>query len=578
MRAIDVEELEIRNPLFLGNMEVTSLSGTDTIDTGLVNKYYNGSNLVYTGLFRDATDATYKLFDSLQVLPTVDTGFVDTAGAGYNRASLDLQNLRAFGNVVVDGDLTVTGNTVVISVSTLTVEDNIIVANSGPANLKEDSGFVVRRSVSAVVNDAPKEVGTASAAGTATTITLQSANSHGSTLDYYVGWVIKFDGDVTGSALVTASTAASPPVLTFDTAASGSTTISTTYELFNKQYVGTIWDESTDKVTFYGFPREDIMGIIDVAGDAGNGNLAEYIDTRARDIYVDRDLYVQGVIKASARFDDNIITVNGGPTNSEDSGYVVTRTPARVAQDIALQSGTASASGTTTTITLQAANGHGATLNFYSGWVIKLGGDVTGTALVLSSTAASPPVLTFSVVASGATTVSSTYELFNKTYVGTIYDESTDTYMTVGFPREISEGVIDPVSPVNGNIPSYVNVAFNDVYVNGAITFANGNLLNTITQVGATTFTANQILRNDIIYLNPSADTTYTLSTVSALALAANKSKTTMFVNIGSFVATIAADAVNTIEGLATLRLTKLYSKTVLTGSSELATVWTIKG
>jgi len=578
MRAIDVEELEIRNPLFLGNMEVTSLSGTDTIDTGLVNKYYNGSNLVYTGLFRDATDATYKLFDSLQVLPTVDTGFVNTAGAGYNRASLDLQNLHAFGNVIIDGDLSVLGNTVVISVSNLTVEDNIIVANAGPANVKEDAGFVVRRPVSAVITDTPKETGTASAAGTTTTITLQAANGHGSTLNYYVGWVISLAGNVTGSAVVTASTAANPPVLTFDTAATGSTSVATTYELFNKQYVGTIWDESTDKVTFYGFPRENVMGVIDPAGDAGNGNLAEYIDTRARDMYVDRDLYVQGVIKASARFDDNIIAVNGGPTNSEDSGFVVTRTPARVALDTPLQSGTASAAGTTTTVTLQAANGHGATLNFYRGWVIKFGGDVTGTATVLSNTAASPPVLTFSVAASGATTVSSTYELFNKTYVGTIYDESTDTYMTVGFPREISEGVIDPVSPVNGNVPSYVNVAFNDVYVNGAITFANGNLLNTITQVGATTFTANQILRNDIIYLNPSADTTYTLSTVAALALAANKSKTTMFVNIGSFVATIAAGAANTIEGLATLRLTKLYSKTVLTGSSELATVWTIKG
>lgn len=575
-RFIDVGEVDIRNPIFLSNADIST--GTDTIDTGLVSKYYDGVNVLYNGLYRQASSGKFQLYAGSQVAPNVTTGFVNPAAAGYVRADLELQNLRAYGNIVADGDFTVSGTVTTFNVNTLTVEDNIIIANSGPANVKPDGGFVVRRPVSAVITDTPKQLGTASAAGTTTTITLQASNGHGTLLDYYKGWVISFGGDVTGSATVTTSSAASPPVLTFDTAASGSTTTSTTYNLYNKVYVGTIWDESTGMETFYGFPREADMGVIDLAGDAGNGNLADYIDTRMRDVHISRDLYVEGVIKSSVRADDNIITINAGPTNSEDAGYVVTRTPARVATDTPQESGTASAAGTTTTITLQAANAHGTTLNYYAGWIIKFGGDVTGTAKVLSNTAANPPVLTFDTAASGSTTTSSTYQLFNKVYVGTIFDESTDTLMAVGFPREVGEGVIDPVSPVNGNVPSYVDFAVRNLNVTGTLNVTGGSQVNTITLTAAATITASQILDKDVIYLNPTANATFTLSTLALIALAANKSKITMFVNISTFRVTIAAGAGNTIEGLATLVLRNQYTKTVLTASDQLATVWTIKG
>ena len=580
-RYLDTAELEIRNPLFLSNAGVTSASGTDTIDTGLISSYYDGTNIVYNGLYRQASSAKFQLFSGLQVLPDVTTGLVNTAGAGYARADLELQNLRAYGDVVIDGDFTVSGTVTTFNVNTLNVEDNVIVANAGPANVKPDGGFVVKRAVSSVITDVAKQSGTASAVGTTTTIELQAANGHGSVLDYYKGWVISFGGDVSGSATVLTSTAANPPVLTFDTAASGATTASSTYNLYNKVYVGTIWDESTGMETFYGFPRENLMGVIDPAGDSGDGNLADYIDTRMRDVHISRDLYVEGVIKSSLRADDNIITVNAGPTNSEDAGYVVSRTPARVvANDTALEAGTATAAGTTTTLTLQggAGTGAGTTLNYYTGWVIKLGGDVTGTATVLTSTAANPSVLTFGTDASAATTTATTYELFNQTYVGTIYDESTGTLMAVGFPREIGEGVIDPVSPVNGNVPSYVDFSVRNLNVTGTVSLSGGSQVNTLTLVAGTTITALQILSNDIIYFNPVADATYTLSTLALIALAANKSKITMFVNISLFKTTLASGLGNTIEGLANLQLNKLYSKTVLTASDQLSTVWTIKG
>src|SRR6185369_8529967 len=201
-RYIDTEELEIRNSLFLVDTEVNTGSGTDNRDIGIIGKYYDGTNLVYTGLFRDASDTHFKFFQSLQELPLVDTGSVNIAGTGYALASLDVFDFHATGTLTVDGTLTANsdlitlGSVSILDVSTLTVEDNIVLANSGPANQLADAGFVTKRPAANIVaDDGVKQFGTASAAGTTTTVTLQAANGHGTVLDYYKGWAIKLGGD-----------------------------------------------------------------------------------------------------------------------------------------------------------------------------------------------------------------------------------------------------------------------------------------------------------------------------------------------------------------------------------------------
>lgn len=578
-RYISTEELDIRNPLFTINSEVDN-TFTDVNDMGFIGKYYDGANVSYTGLFRDATDATFKLFDGLQTAPNTDTGVVDILGTGYSLANLHTKDIHAFGSLTVEGDMTISGTVTSFDVNTLTVEDNIIVANAGPANVKEDAGFVVRRPKSAVILDTPKESGTASASGTTTTVTLQVANGHGTLLNYYAGWIIKFAGDVTGSAIVVSSTAANPPVLTVDTAATGSTSTSTTYQLFNKQYVGTIYDESTDKLTSYGFPRENEMGVIDIAGNAGDGNKADFIDTQARDAHLSRDLYLGGVIKGGLRVDDNFAVVNTGPDSAkEDSGYVLQRTAARVATDApkiaAVVINTNYIATATTLIIDSAETGN----NFFKGWVITDSVNSEARTIVSSTDNTGDHTLILdSGFTSALTAGTNTVNLFNRRYVGTVYDESTNTYMAVGFPREEGEDVIDPLSPVNGNVPDYINMAVNNLTVAGSLSMTGGFVLNTKTQVTATTFTADDILQNDIIYLNPSADTTYTLPSLASIALGADLSRIVMFVNIGSFKATVARNSTDTIEGLTTLALRRVYSKTVLIASSEHPSFWTIKG
>jgi hypothetical protein len=115
------------------------------------------------------TDAVYKLFDNLTVAPNIYTGYVNTADASFQYASLKLKNISTTGDVIIDGDLTVYGSTV-INVSSLSVESNLVIANSGPANIKPDAGFVINRDAIEMVTDDPKITGIASASGTTTTI------------------------------------------------------------------------------------------------------------------------------------------------------------------------------------------------------------------------------------------------------------------------------------------------------------------------------------------------------------------------------------------------------------------------
>ena len=59
---------------------------TDTLDIGFFGNYQSGADPhEHTGLFRDATDGIYKLFDNLQVTPTTT---VDTSNATFRIATL----------------------------------------------------------------------------------------------------------------------------------------------------------------------------------------------------------------------------------------------------------------------------------------------------------------------------------------------------------------------------------------------------------------------------------------------------------------------------------------------------------
>jgi hypothetical protein len=606
-RDVYTESIQISNPIFKIADENNSTT-TDIHDIGFYGQFYDGTSINYTGLYRDATDGRYKLFTGLQVEPIVDTGFVNSVGAGYALASLDVQDLNASGSVTITGDLTVNGTATAVNVTTITVEDNIIIANAGPANMREDAGFVVKRISTNVDDDTPKQSGTAGSAGTSTTIELQAANGHGTASNYYRGWVIKFGGDITGTATVTSNTAVNPPVLTFSPAASGATSASTTYQLFNKVYVGTIYDESTDLITFYGFPREDTEAIIDPAGDAGNGNLADYVNIKAANVIAAGDvtaatglnitsgnLNVQsgnatisgslqvGSLLGPINIDDNILAINTGPANVlEDAGFVTQRSSANVALDtpklaaVAVQA--AYVSGPTLLVTNSASG-----VNYFKGWVItnSVDGSATSRTVLASSNVGTTHTLTLSSGFPSALTEVDTVNLYNRRFVGSIYDESKDYIQLVGFPREDGEAKIDIDTPVNGNVPDLLNLRVKDLDITGAFSFNGTVTRHTKTQSnGDYSLTVSDIVNNDIIYLGPSnATTTFTLPAISTLSIPTDTAFVIILVNIHpTNVSVIASAGGDTIEGLASVRLSRQWVKTVLFASGATGASWMIKG
>ena len=81
----------------------TGNTSSDALDIGFYGLYDDsGSQDEYTGLFRDATDQKWRLFNSLQVAPTTT---VNTSGAGYAVATL-VANLESASVAITGGSIT----------------------------------------------------------------------------------------------------------------------------------------------------------------------------------------------------------------------------------------------------------------------------------------------------------------------------------------------------------------------------------------------------------------------------------------------------------------------------------------
>lgn len=74
---------------------------TDVVDIGFVGHYFDGAN-VHAGLFRDATDSTWKLFQNYPIEPGANTN-IDTSNADFEFASIKAHNIEANGIFVGSG-------------------------------------------------------------------------------------------------------------------------------------------------------------------------------------------------------------------------------------------------------------------------------------------------------------------------------------------------------------------------------------------------------------------------------------------------------------------------------------------
>ena len=104
---VDTDTLSVKDPLIIvGNDNNTS----DLVDLGFYGLYdTSGSQDLYAGLYRSASDTKFHLFKDLQEEPTTT---VNTSGTGYTKADLVIGALEAItgdfsGNVDIDGTLNV---------------------------------------------------------------------------------------------------------------------------------------------------------------------------------------------------------------------------------------------------------------------------------------------------------------------------------------------------------------------------------------------------------------------------------------------------------------------------------------
>jgi hypothetical protein len=143
---INVASVQVTDPLIqLGtNNEVS-----DTVDLGFVGHYSDdaGVSLRHAGLFRDASDGRFKLFDNL-IQPTIDDGSattVDTANASFRIASVEAY-LFSGGLVSNSTTVAITANStinVAIIANTLTLSTDLEVAHGGTGKSTHSNNYVL---------------------------------------------------------------------------------------------------------------------------------------------------------------------------------------------------------------------------------------------------------------------------------------------------------------------------------------------------------------------------------------------------------------------------------------------------
>lgn len=85
---VSTTQLTLNDPL----IQLANNNTTDAVDIGIFGQYNQGSGNVHSGIFRDASDDTWKLFKNYNVEPGTT---IDPAANGFEFANFRLNNLEA---------------------------------------------------------------------------------------------------------------------------------------------------------------------------------------------------------------------------------------------------------------------------------------------------------------------------------------------------------------------------------------------------------------------------------------------------------------------------------------------------
>ena len=260
---------------------------------------------IATAIVLDASDAAGGIdidANDIIAIDTTDTTNGVTIATGTAGVPVTIGTATSLSTIV--GDLTVSGTTTTINTETLTVEDNIILINSGNGEIGLDSGVLVRRfqdpnaaaTGDVVTNPDPVQESGAFQAGSSTPGTLVLGAHASDTDDFYNGWWILVTSgtginqvrrvkDYVGSTktvtiYVTADNV-DPIIDGLDLVTAPAA--ADTYSLYSAPFSSTFYDESLDKWTF-----ATIASQPDAIGDAGisTATIQQYQDINSGSIDV----------------------------------------------------------------------------------------------------------------------------------------------------------------------------------------------------------------------------------------------------------------------------------------------------
>jgi hypothetical protein len=229
---VDTATLSVEDPLIIlasGN------NAADVVDIGFYGLYdTSGSQDLYAGLFRDATDGKFKLFKDSQSAPTTT---VDTGASGYSVADLVAN---------VEGNLTGTADSAntLSTPRTISLSGDVVgsVSFDGSANVSIST--TIQADSVALGTDTTGDYVESLVAGTG--VTLSNNTGEGATPTVAIGQAVAASDDVTfntvtgTNGVVTLTTAGTPTA----TIADGAIAVDTTNDLLYFRS-GSTWQQVT---------------------------------------------------------------------------------------------------------------------------------------------------------------------------------------------------------------------------------------------------------------------------------------------------------------------------------------------
>jgi len=165
--------------------------------------------------------------------------------------------LNVFGNAIFSGNVSIMGTTTSIHSSEVILEDNFLLLNSGPSG-SFDSGFFIQRyqnendtSLGDVVADAPYRQDTIPLQSGLTSSQIKLSSSASNQDDYYMGWWIEVNsGFGANQVRKIVGYTGSTRIATINTEWTTSPANGDHISLYNKPYVGMIYNEIHDRFEF----------------------------------------------------------------------------------------------------------------------------------------------------------------------------------------------------------------------------------------------------------------------------------------------------------------------------------------